>query len=1215
MKSTRLFVLVVALVASSGCGDNSAATTDAAPDMGGLGTKCDDGIDNDGDGKTDYPADPGCVAPQADDETDDCPAGAGCPQCGNGIDDDGNGVTDYPNDPGCDSAADTTEVINDPVACGATLMIKNLPATGTDSGMLTTASTSQIVSPCGGGGGAAAIAYRLNLPQPTVIIASTAGSAFDTVLDLRSSDCDGTASEVACHDDVSSSNNTSRLTQTLPAGNYFLIVQGADTSALGNYVLNVERFAAEGVACSGNAQCGPGLVCRTPLGGAANVCSKPQCADTLDDDADGKNGFPTDPGCANLSDNDETDPTPLPACSNGADDDNDGMMDYPADTSCSSAGGNSEACNGEMDPITAITMGTTTGTLIGAHDDHNATCDDDSPGSGTDVLYTLDLPPMRSVQIDTEGSMADTVLSLLAATCTEPSLGCDDEGGTSSGSSRLIFNNLAGGSYIVAVDGYSSDTATFPTGTYNLRVTGTIAPGGSCEPALTLGGALMCPVMNPCEGTAGSLKCRPTLCGDGLDNDSPTDGKIDFPMDPGCTSLDDNDESDTCASGPGPGCPECADGIDNDGDTDTDGNDTTCVVGGMYIPGIPSEGCQASEAGGVLPLVLPVTAGDTTGDTDDSHPLGTTTCGDDDTAPDNTYSVELPTMRSVTFTLTPDFDGTLYLLDSSCGGDAIACDDNFSDPETLTFQNFAGGDYFLVVDGYGSEEGTYELAVSGTIQNGASCESDLAMSGAITCSTGFSCKGTAGSRTCRPAACNDGVDNDSPADGIADYPNDPGCVNTTDDDETDACPGGAGCPVCSDGVDNDSDGTIDYPDDPQCSSASSASEVCTSSDGLTALTLAVTPGTTVGAANDSAPACASSTNSAPDRLFSVTLPDLESLTIEGNTDFDSVLALYDATCGGTALQCNDSPGTISLGAVTAGTYYLVVDGYGDGSSFYQGTFALHLDGTIADGGSCESPLVLTGAVHCSAGHACAGTAGSRTCVIAQCSDGIENDATADGKIDFPFDPGCASPEDNDETDPTTAPVCSNAMDDDTDTLMDFPADWGCVSAAGTSEVFCAAELDATSLITATPVIGTTTGAMNNFPSLSCAFSGNSTGEDIAYGLSLPVPVASLVIDTSASAHTDTQLSFRDASCGVELGCDEDSGTGTRSLLTLTDVPVGNYSIIVDGYGGTDGAISMSVIGTVATGTDCSSPLFTGGANAVLRCPGTTTCTGTPLRCQ
>ena len=65
---------------------------------------CSDGTDNDADGVTDYPADPGCTSAADTDETDPPPAA-----CDDGIDNDQDGSTDYPADPGCTSAADTDE--------------------------------------------------------------------------------------------------------------------------------------------------------------------------------------------------------------------------------------------------------------------------------------------------------------------------------------------------------------------------------------------------------------------------------------------------------------------------------------------------------------------------------------------------------------------------------------------------------------------------------------------------------------------------------------------------------------------------------------------------------------------------------------------------------------------------------------------------------------------------------------------------------------------------------------------------------------------------------------------------------------------------------------------------------------------------------------------------------------------------------------------------
>lgn len=87
--------------APSCCNDfDCGFTTCAAPEVEAA---CADGQDNDGDGVTDYPGDPGC-----DSSTDTSEAEA-TTQCQNGFDDDGDGKTDYPDDPGCASRLDDDE--------------------------------------------------------------------------------------------------------------------------------------------------------------------------------------------------------------------------------------------------------------------------------------------------------------------------------------------------------------------------------------------------------------------------------------------------------------------------------------------------------------------------------------------------------------------------------------------------------------------------------------------------------------------------------------------------------------------------------------------------------------------------------------------------------------------------------------------------------------------------------------------------------------------------------------------------------------------------------------------------------------------------------------------------------------------------------------------------------------------------------------------------
>jgi len=80
--------------------------------------QCSDGTDNDGDGLTDFPLDPGCSDASDNDETDAPPPPAA--QCSDGTDNDGDGLTDFPLDPGCSDASDNDET--DPVAANPGLV-------------------------------------------------------------------------------------------------------------------------------------------------------------------------------------------------------------------------------------------------------------------------------------------------------------------------------------------------------------------------------------------------------------------------------------------------------------------------------------------------------------------------------------------------------------------------------------------------------------------------------------------------------------------------------------------------------------------------------------------------------------------------------------------------------------------------------------------------------------------------------------------------------------------------------------------------------------------------------------------------------------------------------------------------------------------------------------------------------------------------------------
>ncbi|MBI4153828.1 hypothetical protein HY501_00675, partial [Candidatus Woesearchaeota archaeon] len=78
-----------------------------------------------------------------------------------------------------------------------------------------------------------------------------------------------------------------------------------------------------------------------------------------------------------------------------------------------------------------------------------------------------------------------------------------------------------------------------------------------------------CPSGSCSNGACSSLSTSPAACGDSLDNDA--DGAIDYPLDQGCNSSSDSDESNSV-----PPAASCSDGLDNDGDGLADLADPGC---------------------------------------------------------------------------------------------------------------------------------------------------------------------------------------------------------------------------------------------------------------------------------------------------------------------------------------------------------------------------------------------------------------------------------------------------------------------------------------------------------------------------------------------------------------------------------------------------------------------------------------------------------------
>jgi hypothetical protein len=82
------------------------------------------------------------------------------------------------------------------------------------------------------------VVYRLSLTSQTSVHVNMIGSTFDTVLFIRTV-CDDPSSAIAFNDDAAPDIWHSELEVTLTAGDYYVIVDGWDHTAFGEYILEV----------------------------------------------------------------------------------------------------------------------------------------------------------------------------------------------------------------------------------------------------------------------------------------------------------------------------------------------------------------------------------------------------------------------------------------------------------------------------------------------------------------------------------------------------------------------------------------------------------------------------------------------------------------------------------------------------------------------------------------------------------------------------------------------------------------------------------------------------------------------------------------------------------------------------------------------------------------------------------------------------------------
>ncbi len=335
---------------------------------------------------------------------------------------------------------------------------------------------------------------------------------------------------------------------------------------------------------------------------------------------------------------------------------------------------------------------------------------------------------------------------------------------------------------------------------------------------------------------------------------------------------------------------------------------------------------------------------------------------------------------------------------------------------------------------------------------------------------------------------------------------------------------------------------------------------------------AVATGTTAGAPDESTPSCnAVFGGPAPDADFSWTAPSTGMWTFDTfGSDFDTVLHVHTGlSCADTTeVGCNDDVTTgsglqsrVDLMLTAGDTVTLVVDGFDAGD---EGAFVLSINPTPTAtseancGNSADDDR--DGDVDC-ADSDCV-FAPSCTETAAECGNTMDDDG--DGDTDC-ADSDCAGYAACTET------ACGNSTDDDGDGDVDC-ADSDCALRAPCDGC---PDTDLGMMIGAAVGTADTTGGVNRRTG-SCGGSGPET----TFEFTAPT-TGTYTIDTAGSA-IDTTLYVLAASClGAELACNDDDTTLSPQSSVTLDLGMGETVIIVvDGFGGAEGAITLNISNTV-----------------------------------
>ncbi len=584
------------------------------------------------------------------------------------------------------------------------------------------------------------------------------------------------------------------------------------------------------------------------------------------------------------------------------------------------------------------------------------------------------------------------------------------------------------------------------------------------------------PLCNMCVPTG--PENDPMACADGVDNDC--DGRLDCADDlcarmPGCAMCVPTGRVEVCG-----------DGRDNDCNGATDCADPACAT---------TDACRVTNETCATARIISVpgrASGTTMNATDDFTPACAGMGG-----PDVVYVVRNPTRQTITIdTEGSSYDTALLVFRGDCTTAPIACDDDGGSGvnSRVVIPDAEPGTYFIVVDGWNTARGAFQLNVSVGTREVCDNRADDDGDGLTDCADRADCASSPFCMMCTPtgrevtaAACSNGLDDD--CDGQADcadaecaglgmcacVPSPEVCNDGRDNDcnglsdcADPSCRMSPFCPSCfptgteadamscADGRDNDCDGQVDCADMfcaplPACSVAP-PNDTCAAP--IVVTVPSSTRGDLNGARNDFTPTtmgfpgCAGGAGG--DVVYALRVLRDTTLTLDTlGSNFDTVLYVRRSPCeSGPQIACNDdTSGTTSrvTFTATAGVYYVFVDGFGAEA---RGNFVLNVtEGTPREVCNNRRDDDGDGQVDC-ADADCAADPTCR-CVPAPessdltCRDGRDNDCDGQADcadIDCRNTRACCRPT-GAEGD---ARSCADGVDNDCDGLVDC-ADPGCAA--------------------------------------------------------------------------------------------------------------------------------------------------------------------------